>query len=89
MTALATNNPNGRPSNAILTQRLERAHLRAAVLSTEIAALTSERDLLSTELGALSRRIQIAIHADRPDVALHVAGRLDALAASLARRGAA
>lgn len=58
-------------------------------LEIEISAMGAEYVDLATELHALSRRIQLAIHADRPDVALHVAGRLDALAASLSRRGAA
>lgn len=58
-------------------------------LEAEVAALADERSGLATELGALSRRIQLAIHAERPDVALQVAGRLDALADSLDRRGAA
>lgn len=58
-----------------------------ADLQDEIAALAAEREDLADELAALSRRIQLAIHANRPDVALHVAGRLDALAVSLTRRG--
>jgi hypothetical protein len=84
-----TNNPNGRPSNAVLGERLERAHLRAAVLATELVARDAETAALAVELSALSRRVQLAIHAERPDVALHVAGRLDALAESLARRSVA
>lgn len=55
----------------------------------ELAALHHERAAVATEVRALSARIQLAIHADRPDLALHVAGRLDALAASLNRRSAA
>jgi hypothetical protein len=58
-------------------------------LELELIAMQVERTALASEMLALSRRIQLAIHADRPDVALHVAGRLDALAASLTRRGAA
>lgn len=58
-------------------------------LENELAAVTAERSQLADEIGALSRRIDLAIRADRPDVAMHVAGRLDALAASLTRRGAA
>jgi hypothetical protein len=68
-------------------QPIEVERLRDAEL--ELAALAVERSDLASELLALSRRIQLAIHAERPDVALHVAGRLDALAASLTRRGAA
>ena len=55
----------------------------------EITALVAERDLVGIEIEALSRRIEMAVHADRPDVAMHVAGRLEALAHSLRRRGAA
>ena len=84
-----TNNPNGRPSNAQLGDRLERANLRIVVLSDEVTALHAERADVASEISALSRRIDLAIRADRPDIAMHVAGRLDALAASLSRRGAA
>lgn len=58
-------------------------------LSDELSALHAEREALASEIGALSRRIDLAIRADRPDIALHVAGRLDALAHSLTRRSAA
>jgi hypothetical protein len=58
-------------------------------LADELHARDAEYEYLADELTALSRRIQLAIHAERPDVALHVAGRLDALAASLRRRSAA
>jgi hypothetical protein len=79
----------GRPSNLQLTDRLERSRLRNTVLAEEIRALTSERTAVADELAGLSRRIDLAIRADRPDVAMHVAGRLDALATSLNRRGVA
>lgn len=62
---------------------------RLADLQDEITALRAERDGLGAEIEALSRRIQLAVWNQREDVALHVAGRLDALAASLRRRGAA
>ena len=87
--ATATRSVGGRPSNALLTERLERSRLRVAVLQDEIAALAAARETVATEVRALSARIQLAIHADRPDVALHVAGRLDALGRSLTRRGIA
>lgn len=58
-------------------------------LEDELAAVAAERSDLADEIAALSRRIDLAIRADRPDVAMHVAGRLDALAASLTRRSAA
>jgi hypothetical protein len=58
-------------------------------LQDELAALHCEREAVGSEIEALSRRIDLAIRADRPDVAMHVAGRLDALAHSLQRRGAA
>ena len=58
-------------------------------LADEIRARDAEYADLADELEALSRRVQIAIHADRPDVALHVAGRLYAIAQSLRRRSAA
>lgn len=58
-------------------------------LELEVIALEYERSEVATEIGALSRRIQFAIAAERPDVAMHVAGRLDALAASLTRRNVA
>jgi hypothetical protein len=62
---------------------------RMQELADELVARDAEYVDLADELTALSRRIQLAIHAERPDVALHVAGRLDALAASLRRRSAA
>lgn len=58
-------------------------------LEDELTALAAERSDVGTEIEALSRRIAFAIAADRPDVAMHVAGRLEALAHSLTRRGAA
>lgn len=56
-------------------------------LEEEVVALTAERETVGTEVRALSARLQLAIRADRPDIGLHVAGRLDALAAALLRRG--
>lgn len=91
-TALAparTNNPNGRPSAAKLADRLERSRLRNVLLVEELRAVSREREQLADEIGALSRRIALELRLGRPDVAMHVAGRLDALAASLTRRGAA
>ena len=58
-------------------------------LEDELRALTAERDQVADEIEALARRMELAFHADRPDVALHVAGRLEALAHSMARRSAA
>lgn len=60
---------------------------RVSDLEDEVSALECERADTAVELRALSRRIELAIHAERPDVALHVAGRLDHLAASMFRRG--
>lgn len=62
---------------------------RLADLELEVIALVAERTGIATEVEALSRRMQIAVLNGRDDVALHVAGRLDALAHSLHRRGAA
>lgn len=62
---------------------------RTRDLELELIAMTAERATVAVEVRALSSRIQLAIHAERPDLALHVAGRLDALADSLERRGAA
>jgi hypothetical protein len=88
--ALAVAGPGrGRPSNVQLSDRLERSRMRNAILADENRALELERANVATEIRALSARVQLAIHSDRPDLALHVAGRLDALAASLTRRGAA
>ena len=62
---------------------------RCQDLQDEVAALLSELYAVGSEIEALSRRIDLAIRADRADVAMHVAGRLEALAHSLQRRGAA
>lgn len=86
---IVTNNPTGRPSNARLTERLERSRLRGVILADEVNALHAERAATGVEVEALSRRLQIAFWNERPDVALHVAGRLEALARSLQRRGTA
>lgn len=66
-------------------RRLDR-RTEADDLRLEIFALHAERADVGTEIAALSRRVALAVQADRPDVALHVAGRLEALAASLTRR---
>lgn len=79
----------GRPSNSVLSDRLERSRHVNTLLRIENRALRSELTEVGVEISALSSRTVMAIHADRPDVALHVAGRLDALAESLSRRGAA
>lgn len=72
----------GRGRQPVVVERLRDAE-------DELRALRLERSDLASEIAALSARIELAIHADRPDVALHVAGRLDALAASLTRRSIA
>jgi hypothetical protein len=89
MTAAVVGAVQGRPSNAQLTDRLQRSRLRNGLLAEEVRALHYERDAVGSEIEALARRIEYAIGADRPDVAMHVAGRLEALAHSLQRRGAA
>lgn len=73
---------SGRGRQPLAVERLVEAQL-------EISALHAERDRVGVELRALSARIQLAIHAEHPGIALHVAGRLDALGDSLIRRGEA
>jgi hypothetical protein len=73
---------SGKGRQSALVERLRDAE-------DEITALHAERASLAAEVEALSRRIVFAITAGHPNVALHVAGRLDALAHSLRRRGAA
>lgn len=77
----------GRPSNAQLMDRLERQRILNAILREELVALEAERDDIADEIEALGRRMTFAVQAGRDDVALHVLGRLDALSASLRRRG--
>jgi uncharacterized protein YlxW (UPF0749 family) len=74
--------PAGKGRQPALVERLRD-------LQDEITALLAERHDVGTEIEALSRRMEMAVMADRPDVALHVAGRLEALAHSLIRRSAA
>lgn len=69
--------------------RLPASLSRLRDLADEVRAQHAENADLADELTALSRRIELAFRADRPDVALSVAGRLDSLAASLRRRSAA
>jgi uncharacterized protein YlxW (UPF0749 family) len=78
-----------RPSLTALRGRKPDRRTEVADLQDELHALHAERNDVGTEIEALSRRIEYAIGAERPDVALHVAGRLEALAHSLQRRGAA
>jgi hypothetical protein len=67
-----TNNPNGRPSNVVLIDRLADARSQNADLRDELTACAQE-------MTALGRRIEFALMAGRPDVALHVAARLQVL----------
>lgn len=83
----ATNNPNGRPSNAVLLQRNASLRDYNELLRTEIRQLLAEVGRVGTELVALSSRIDMALTADRPDVALHVAGRIGELGQACIRRG--
>lgn len=82
-----TNNPNGRPSAAKLADRLERSRLRNVLLVADARAHRTEIGILGAELVALARRIELAITAERPDVAYHVAGRLEVLGQACIRRG--
>lgn len=70
----------GKGRQPILVERLRDAE-------DELTALRAERYDTGSEIRALSARIQLAVHAERPDLALHVAGRLDALGEALLRRG--
>lgn len=56
-------------------------------LEDEVRALHAERASVGAEVRALSARIAIAVRADRPDLALQVAGRLQSLGDQLLRRG--
>ena len=58
-------------------------------LEDELTALLAEGVAVADELAALAHRIELAIHAERDDIALHVAGRLASLAESWHRRGTA
>jgi hypothetical protein len=62
----------GRPSNVVLIDRLAEAKSRNADLRDELTACAQE-------MTALGRRIEFALMAGRPDVALHVAARLQVL----------
>lgn len=79
----------GRPSAAKLAERLERARLRNVLLKDENRGLLVEVGRLGVELVALARRAELAIMADRPDVAIAVAGRLESLGEACKRRGGA
>lgn len=81
-----TNNPNGRPSNATLVARNESLRDYNELLRLEVRQLLDEVGRLGVELVASASRIDLALTADRPDVALHVAGRLDDLGQACLRR---
>lgn len=82
-----SNNPHGRPSNAVLQGRLDRSREVNTLLRAENRSLLSEVARLGSELIAIGSRIELAYAAGRPDVAMHVAGRLDSLGRSCVRRG--
>jgi hypothetical protein len=82
-----TNNPAGRPSAKKLAERLDASRRRNVDLVAERRSLLDEVARLGAELVALSRRIELAINAERDDVALHVAGRLEDLGHACQRRG--
>lgn len=60
-----------------------------ADLRDEVHAITAERHELGRELAGLSTIAYRAGLVEDPSLALYVAGRLDAIAKSIARRGAA
>lgn len=62
----------GRPSNVVLIDRLAESKARNADLRDELTAC-------GQEMVALGRRVEFALMAGRPDVALHVAARLQVL----------
>lgn len=70
----------GRPSNHELTARVDRQVRLLAAAREERSALRAECRALASEVRAAGRRVEYAIHAERPDVALHVAASLVALA---------
>jgi hypothetical protein len=70
----------GRPSNAALSDRVDRQVRLLAAAREERVALRAECRTLAGEVRAAGRLIEYAIVADRPDIALHVAGSLVALA---------
>lgn len=82
MTAAVLDLPRhrGRPSNHELAARVDRQVRLLAAAREERVALRAECRALASEVRAAGRRIEYAIAADRPDVALHVAGALVALA---------
>lgn len=82
-------NPRRRPSRAELTERLARARTINSALRLEIRSIRVEQIALGSEMTGLSNRIQLAIRAERPDIAMHVAGRLAVLGASQTRKGSA
>lgn len=82
-------NPRRRPSNVELTERLARARSINSSLRLELRTVNAERVALGSDLAALSNRIQLAIRADRPDLAMEVAFRLSVFAASQTRKGSA
>lgn len=78
----------GRPSNVQLGDRLERAREANAILRTEQRTLLDELGRLGAELSNLGSHLNLGYRADRPEITLHVAGRLSALGQSCIRRAA-
>jgi hypothetical protein len=78
MTAAIPGARMGRPSNVVLIDRLSQARDEAEEWRMEVLSAAAE-------MRAAGLRIEYAINAGRPDVALHVAARLQALAGSYTR----
>ncbi len=90
MTAAIAGAVRGRPSAAMLAERLDRSRRVNVDLRMELRAERREGAVFATEIRAHAARIYLAAQSDRPDLALHEAGVIGALAdRHLRQRGGA
>lgn len=80
MTAAIAGAVRGRPSNSALSDSLDRARQVNVNLRDELRAERLEGRLFAEEVRAYASRIDLAVRADRPDLALHLGASIVALA---------
>lgn len=84
-----TNNPSGRPSNAVLQDRLARSRQVNAILRDENRALLAEVASLGRRLIASGTTLELGYNADRPDVVGFVRAEIDRLGRACLRKAGA
>lgn len=81
-----TNNPTGRPSNAVLQERIGRSREVNSLLRAENRALLEEVAALGRRLIAAGTTLELGYSADRPDVVGFVRAEIDRLGRACLRK---